>query len=149
LTTEDYARQTARARADANIANFQSQTQGQKHEVERQATEQAALTQSLSDTASAWEREWQASDPDYPKKVSLVRRDVELAFRRDEVERTPEAVRVMLDKVRKQVETEMRAFLPKQKAVNPNLPSDGSGGTSAPKKPETLMDAIDMALLKG
>ena len=148
LTTEEYARQTARARGDANIATFQSQTQGQRYETERNSAKHTALVQTLGDTASAWEQEWKASDPDYPKKVSLVRREVELAIHLGEIERTPEAVRSMLDEKRKKVEDEIRAFLPKPKAVNTNPTPGGPGGTSTVKKPETLMDAIDLALTR-
>ena len=140
--TEDYGRQLSKARADANIARNQTQVATESVQVE-QRTNQVNL---LGDEASVWEREWQASDPDYSKKADLVREKVELAILRGEVVQTGEQVRALCQKAKQDVETELRAFVPTKKAVNPNTPNSTTGGVQNASEPKSLLEAMQLGL---
>lgn len=145
MVTEAFATETAQARAQANITQFNADNQQQRHEAQAQTDQ----VDGLGNAASDWERNWQASDPDYSKKATRVQERIELAVHRGELTGTSTAAEVVAacEKYKGEVEAELRALLPKPKAVDPN-PKQGTGGSgsAAADAPKSLMEAMEAAL---
>ena len=145
MLTEDYAIETAKARANANITKFNADNQQQLHEAQAQTTQ----VNTLGDAASDWERNWQASDPDYSKKAIRVQERIELAVHRNELTgaSTPAEVVAACEKYKGEVEAELRALIPKPKAVDAN-PGSGTGGSgsAAANAPKSLIEAMEVAI---
>src|SRR3546814_1309639 len=69
---------------------------------------------------SAWEESWKQSDPDYRLKAGRVREKVELlVMRRQGAPLSPNDALALAKQARAEVETEMKAFLPKRQEVRP------------------------------
>ncbi len=145
LLTEDYASETAKARAAANITQFNSDNRQQLHEAQAQTQQ----VDGLGDAASDWERKWQASDPDYSKKAIRVQERIELAVHRKELTGVSTAAEVVAacEKYKGEVEAELRALMPKPKAVNAN-PNAGTGGSgsAAANAPKSMIEAMEAAI---
>ena len=145
LLTEDYASETAKARAAANITQFNSDNRQQLHEAQAQTQQ----VDGLGEAASEWERKWQASDPDYSKKAIRVQERIELAVLRKELTGASTAAEVVAacEKVKGEVEAELRDLMPKPKAVNAN-PNAGTGGSgsAAANAPKSMIEAMEAAI---
>ena len=145
LLTEDYATETAKARASANITQFASDNRQQLHEAQAQTQQ----VNSLGDAASDWERKWQASDPDYSKKAIRVQERIELAVHRKELTGASTAAEIVAacEKYKGEVEAELRDLMPKPKAVNAN-PNAGTGGSgsAAANAPKSLIEAMEASI---
>lgn len=145
LLTEDYAAETAKARANADITQLASDFRQQLHEAQAQTQQ----VNSLGDAASEWERNWKASDPDYSKKATRVQDRIELAVHRKELTGASTATEVVAacEKYKGEVEAELRALMPKPKAVNAN-PNAGTGGSgsAAANAPKSMIEAMEAAV---
>jgi hypothetical protein len=145
LLTEDYATETAKARASASITQFASDNRQQLHDAQAQTQQ----VDSLGNAASDWERKWQASDPDYSKKAIRVQERIELAVHRKELTGASTAAEVVAacEKYKGEVEAELRALMPKPKAVNAN-PNAGTGGSgsAAANAPKSMIEAMEAAI---
>jgi hypothetical protein len=145
LLTEDYATETAKARANANVTQFASDNRQQLHAAQAQTQQ----VDNLGDAASDWERKWQASDPDYSKKAIRVQERIELAVHRKELTGASTAAEVVAacERYKGEVEAELRALMPKPKAVNTN-PNAGTGGSgsAAANAPKSMIEAMEAAI---
>lgn len=140
--TEGVGLELAKARAQTQAAQFREQTQSQRSTQEREQTQQQQLVDGVSRAATDWENQWKASDPDYSVKAPRVLERVELKVLKGEFPADPEQAREMCETIKKEVEAELRAFLPKKGTVKAN-PTTGAKGTgSTAQEHKTMEDAI-------
>ncbi len=142
VISEAYGRELAQRRAGENIA-------GQK--LEMQTSQQEAATQEqvvdvLSKEASAWEKTWAASDPDYEKKAELVNDGIKLRLLGGDIPDGAEAVVKMCEEEKSKVEARMRAFIPKAQSITPSPGSSGGPSSSAPPAPTSMMEAMEQSI---
>src|SRR3546814_17917627 len=93
---------------------------------------------------SAWEESWKQSDPDYRLKAGRVREKVELlVMRRQGAPLSPHDALALAKQARAEVETEMKAFLPKRQEVR-----HVTGQAASPSRPTptTTLEAIKMTI---
>lgn len=148
LISETYAQEVARARAGQTIATQQAaRSQEQVTQAnEREAQAQVAQRQqALSGAATAWERERSAKDPDYAKKASLFRQDLENRWRRGEIPQDEAAMRKQCDEAMQAVETTLRSFIPKKGATTPNPQIGAAGNPATAAQPKSMLDVVNMA----
>jgi hypothetical protein len=140
--TEENGLQLARAQAEARAANFRQQTQQTRHDEQTDANARTTVVNNISAEAQAWEKEWAASDPDYSAKFPRVRDRIELAVHKREFPTDPAQSRATLEKIKTEVEAEMRALLPRKRTVTPSPESGGSGENSSASAPKTMFDVV-------
>lgn len=133
---------TARSRA-ANLSARAEQDQQtrQQQEQHRQAT---AVVDTAVRTADAWHAEKARTDPDWHLKQQRVLEGVELqVLKTKRFPATDKEARALFDSVLKTVEADLKNFLPKKPSIRPS-----SGGASPDAKPEpnTMREAMELAL---
>src|SRR3546814_175135 len=99
-----------------------------------------------SDVCSSdlWEESWKQSDPDYRLKAGRVREKVELlVMRRQGAPLSPNDALALAKQARAEVETEMKAFLPKRQEVRPVT---GQAASQSRPQPTTSLEAMKMAI---
>lgn len=145
--TKEHAHELARLRAE-KARQAESQTrESHLSEQRRQQDSQVQAAKSITDALSAWERKWQASDPDYSKKNSEVQEALELAMARAQREgklpKTPEEAVRLVEDCRKRVEERIGRYQPPKQEVK--HVSGGAAPTNMPR-PKTLAEAIRNAV---
>ena len=127
----ELSQRRAHGRIQPTIA--QEQTERQKQRDTRQQGNNAAAMQNAIAT---WENDWAKSDPDYGVKKDRVLDRLELtlarAARSNTLPKTVQEAVTLANKVRKEVETELRKSQPQRKPVNT---VDG-GNANSSHKPE-------------
>ena len=144
--TEGSGLELAKARAQAQAAEFREQTQSHRSTQEREQRQQSDLVDGVSRAATDWENEWKANDPDYSVKAPRVLERIELKVLKGEFPADPEQARVMCEEVKKEVEAELRAFLPKKDTISPNPTGSAKGTGSNAQAPKTYEEAVLAAL---
>jgi hypothetical protein len=141
--TKEHAQELSRLRAEKAR---QTETQNREttlSEQRRQHEAQVQAAKSITDALSAWERKWQASDPDYSKKNSEVQEALELAMARAQREgklpKTPEEALKLVEDCRKRVEERIGRYQPPKQEVK--HVSGGAAPTAMPR-PKTSIEAI-------
>ena len=140
--TPEAGLQLAQAKAQARAAEFREQTQSQRSTQEREQTQQRQLVDGVSQAATDWENEWKANDPDYSVKAPRVLERIELKVLKGEFPADPEKAREMCETTKKEVEAELRAFLPKKGTIAPNPTNSAKGKGSTAQEHKTMEDAI-------
>ena len=141
LITEAYGRELAQRRAGEHIAGQKLEMQSSQHDV----STQDQFVEVLSTEASAWEKTWAASDPDYEKKAELVNDGIKLRLLGGDIPNGAEAVVKMCEEERSKVEARMRAFIPKV-AITPSPGSSGGPSSSAPSAPTSMLEAMEQSI---
>lgn len=138
---EETARETARLRQQAAAAADAARRWAD----EGRAAAQAAAIREAAAAVSEWERNWQASDPDYAKKAELVHDQVAALMAREGRPNTKAKAIDMAERAKKIVERRLSAFLPRPQPARVAPSGSSHSGKTAPK-PRTLAEAVDMAL---
>lgn len=139
--TEDYAKQLARANAQNNVQASRLEGQNQRHEADNQVTH----GENLKAYANEWDREWSGSDPDYNQKLARVTEKTELVMLREGPPKDRAGVRALLDRVKGEVDAELRSFLPKPRSITPN-PVNSAATSGAQPAPKTMLEAMEAAV---
>lgn len=149
LMDEGSARELARQRSEAQLANTklqrhttqtaQERAEGVKREEQRQLEE---FSNAAAGAASAWEKQWKSSDPDYAIKQPRVMKAIKLLMYENPPKSVEDAV-ALCNTARKEVEDDIRQLRPIPQAIRPN----GSGtSVNAQGQPKDAVDAAMMAL---
>lgn len=103
----------------------------------------------VATAADDWAKQKADSDPDWNRKQDLVANAVEVIVRREGFPKTEEAMLDMNERALKQVEDQLRRFVPAPRPVNPNRGHSGpaSPGNEAP--PKSALEALERALRTG
>ncbi|KKL73071.1 hypothetical protein LCGC14_2078580 [marine sediment metagenome] len=144
--TEGAGLELAKARAQTQAAEFREQTQSHRSTQEREQRQQSDLVDGVSRAATDWENEWKANDPDYSVKAPRVLERIELKVLKGEFPADPVKAREMCETVKKEVEAELRAFLPKKDAITANQTGSSKGKGSTAQEPKTYEEAVLAAL---
>lgn len=136
--TEAAAREMAKLRSQAAVAD----SRARRSEETRTQEHQRNLGTAMVNAVARWESEWQSSDPDYAKKLPLVMAQIK-AFRSERgAPKTLEEAVAMAKEARTAVETSLRAVVPVKPPVKPNT-KDTS--VNAQAKPTSLLQAVKQA----
>lgn len=145
--TEENAVEFSRQRA-AN-QQYKVREQNQVQQQQRQQTQrQQELNVSIQGALAGLEKNWQSSDPDYKMKSARIQERVKLMwFEASKAGTMPksvdEAVK-MAEKVKREVEQEIKQFVPARKTVN--APIDGGNVSSAKPTPRSTLDVINQTV---
>jgi hypothetical protein len=143
--TQAAAVEVSRARAQGRVIPAVQQQMQQRQEVRQQGQNHDAMTGAIA----SWEQKWSSSDPDYNVKKDRVLDRLELtlarAARTNTLPRTAEQAVALAEKVRKEVETELRQNRPRK----PVSTVDGGNANSAHlPEPKDTKDVIRRTLNK-
>lgn len=133
--TEAAARELAQTRAARHSAESRAHrvTQSQVQDQQRRTTE------AMVDAVTRWERDWQSSDPDYAKKLPLVKTQIQaLRLERGQPRTVDEAV-ALSKEARRLVDESLKAVAPPKPPVQPNTKG---ASVNAQAKPKSLLDAV-------
>lgn len=141
--TQAAAVELSRARAQGRVLPAIQQQVQQRQEVRQQGQNHAAMTGAIT----TWEQNWSKSDPDYNVKKDRVLDRLELtlarAARTRTLPQTAEQAVALAEKVRKEVETELRQSRPRK----PVSTVDGGNANSAHlPEPKDTRDVIRRTL---
>lgn len=148
VITEADAKDLSKLRATTGLTEAQRKA-NEEAETQRKADEVVEeIRTKVSKTIVDWEKRQQASDPDYSLKQSRVldRVKIEIAERnaaKKFITSEKDAIE-MADRIKREVDAEMKKFLPKKTAIRaPN----GSGATNGSKPvAKSLYDAVSQAV---
>lgn len=113
-----------------------------------QTARAAAVRQQVGETAQAvdaWERRWQASDPDYEKKHRRVEERFELAIMKAGGFMPRAKAIELLETIRKDVDGEFASIMPKPREIRRPQGGDGNSTGAAPQ-PKSLIEAMQQAV---
>jgi len=141
--TQAAAVEVSRARAQGRVLPAVQQQTQQRQEVRQQGQNHAAMTGAIA----TWEQKWSKTDPDYNVKKDRVLDRLELtlarAARTKTLPKTAEQAVALAEKVRKEVETELRQNRPRK----PVSTVDGGNANSAHlPEPKDTRDVIRRTL---
>jgi hypothetical protein len=146
--TEQRARELVNARSQTTLATTQAEENAR---LDRERRDQEAHTSNVNSVATAvteWERSKEKTDPSWKLKQPRVMEIVEIEIaRRQRTNPTyfptkDEALKFSTDALAK-VETEMKAFTPRPRAINPVT---DAGSTRSVAKPANAVEAAKLAL---
>lgn len=138
------ALELSRARAGQRWTEQQSQVERQRREAREAEDRQRQSIQTMQQAATTWERQWEASDPDYARLQPLV----QTAAKADVLEHrnrtgkfpTPDEVRAILDRAKEQVKAATR---PSRRPPVQTVREQGESRDSAPV-PKTMLEAVKL-----
>ena len=137
--TEAAALELSKAMAQNQHLQTTSELSARKAESDRVAR----AAQEAGGAVTSWEQAWSQSDPDYARKQPYVMREIERLLLKGEVPSSPQAAREMCEKVKRQVEKELAAFMPKKETVK--AVTGGTQPNNLPA-PTTTLQAMEQAL---
>lgn len=154
ILTEQHAKELSRTRSSLAL------TRAREERTEQQRTEQdnaravQGLAEKVGGAVGNWETQWKSQDPDYRVKQSRVMQGIELALYKaqqtNSLPRTTAEAIAMCDKVKREVEEDMRKLKPKREAVNNPThnggASTGSSTTGSKPAPNSIFEAIAQAV---
>lgn len=143
-TEEQFARETAKNRAAAIAA--ENRRQHVEHRSTAEATQrvQQEATDRIKDAISTWEQRWAGSDPDFKVKQQRTLEKVEIAFLKGTVRvTTPQEAVALAEKCRKEVEDELKGFMPRRASMTPVTGVAAMTGATA--KPTNILEAMRQA----
>lgn len=140
-----------RAKEGVNTSTAAQQAERDKQTRADNARRNAETLQTgVASAITKWESDWKASDPDYSLKQSRVNEAIELELNRavllakegksNNLPRTVEEAVKLANEVKKRVEKEMRAYLPKKNT--PLTPVTGNGVTNGSKPAARNMNEV-------
>lgn len=147
--TEADAKALHQAKTAEKQTADQAKKEREKVETERAQREVNAVVDTAVTTADTWHQEQATTDPDWNLKRDLVTQRMELELLRvgpKGYPRTKQAVRDLLDRVKKDVEAGIKNFQPTPKAITP-IHGNGASPRSA-AKPSSMFDAVEQGLAK-
>jgi hypothetical protein len=118
------------------------------NESRREETRKAAEVASQStmvDTASRWEREWKASDPDYAVKLEAVEGAILKLIAKEGPPKDAAGVVEMSKRALDSVNAMFRKVTPKPQATD--TPNSASNAQRTERKPKTTLDIIDQVIV--
>lgn len=140
---EQGAKELAALRARTNL-NQHQQIEGQRQAAERQQAEmQRQQSANLYSAVANWEQQIASRDADYAKLQPLVMQATQAALANGRPQ-TPEQALQIVEAAYKQVQENVKAFMPK-KAAQRTLTSTNSVSTAASPKPTSLLEAVTQA----
>lgn len=146
--SEEDAQQLSVSNSRAARAHAEAEAARQRADELDQQTDAAKRQQANVDAVEAWNKQWQDSDPDYPKKVSFVVDEIERQQAKfwQEHQRIPtpsEAVQIAESSKRAAFE-KLKPFTMQRPSIDP--PPSGDTSVRSTRVPKTSMEAVDMAL---
>jgi hypothetical protein len=133
---------TARSRASHLTATAeQNEQQRQQEAEERHAT---TVVNTATKTADAWHAEKAATDPDWHLKQKRVVDGVKLhILDTKQFPQTDKEARTLFEKILKEVEVDLKQFVPKKQAIKP---ANGNASPGAMPEPTTALEAAKQGL---
>jgi hypothetical protein len=145
--TEAAALELSRQRALNQQYQLQQQHQSQRQQQE-DVNRQQRLGSDIQTALAGLESKWRTSDPDYKMKAARVLERVELMwFKAKQTNQLPKSVDEavqMAERVKKEVDQEIKNFTPQRKTVNP--PIDGGTNASTRPAPRSTLDVINQTV---
>lgn len=139
------AKELSRLRAEKGVTTSTTAQQAERDKENRAAEAKRNsdnLVATVSTAISKWESDWKASDPDYSLKQSRVSEAIELELSRatalaregkaNNLPRNVEEAVKMANEVKKRVEKEMRAYIPKRNQPINHITGNGVTNGSKP-----------------
>jgi len=142
LSAED-ARQLVQSQRRADLAEGRAREQGESQQREQEAGRLRAHVDACRTTANEWESAKRGADPDWSEKQARIGELIELEVRRNGYPPTQAEVVKMLDGFLARVNKDFARFKPPVRAVTPVR---GGASSDAKAEPQTLQEAVDMAL---
>lgn len=145
--TEAVALELSRQRATNQ--NHQVQQHNQRQQVEQQNVQrQQELAVNIQSALANLENKWKTSDPDYKVKSARIMERVELmwykAAQTGQMPKTVDEAIKMAENVKREVEQEIKQFVPQRKTINP--PVEGGRTSSSNPLPNSTLDVINQAV---
>lgn len=119
LIDEDTAKELVKAKRQAEFLQSTQQRQQEQAAEQQEIEAQRAHVHAISNAVTSWEKSWQATDPDYPKKKSMVKNYVSSLMASEGVPTTPQEAVEQAKRARQMVEDELRSIAPTKKAITP------------------------------
>lgn len=133
------------------LSALRAQTESQRRAAEWAAQQQqrylqAQTASALQQTASMWEGERTATDPDFARKLPWIEREVSFLQAREGRPTTPEGVRDQLNRAHAAVTTQLRSLTPApaKKAIKPVM--GGQGKSSGAPKAKSVLDIVNQTV---
>lgn len=140
LITPQRAQELSVARRTAEREARTREQVVERTESQRAAEQHSQLVGGVHQAVASWEQQQAAKDPDWSRKSPRLMEKIELAFVRNAAQiRTPRDAIALAEHVRKQVDDEFRALVPRPKPIRPL-----TGGTSSPKAPGAPSNMLEL-----
>lgn len=133
----DIAKELAQKRAAEQIEQGRAQTA--QNQLTQQQNVQRAET--IRGAVVNWERGIKQSDPDYPRKVELIRRTSQALMQEHGAPQTPEQALQLANAAYEEVNGQMERLRPPPKATTRQPTSTGQGGPAPAAEPTSMMEA--------
>lgn len=134
--------------ATRNQSRFQQERQRQTEQTRQQEEDRRAQAQAVQanrDAVTRWERDIQASDPDYKRIQPLVIRELQVLVSRHPPQ-TPEQAVELAKQAHQTVKDQVRQLVPARREQRPGPSSADTGATSGSRpEPQSFMDAVRQA----
>lgn len=143
--TPEYAKETARLRA-ANTRTTRLTAEQQQRQAEYQAQQQATeMVGRIQGAIAAYEKDWQANDPDYARKHAWVQTEVMALIGSEGLPRNEQEAVAQVKRARENVEKRLKATIPNQRREVNSVVTSGSTA-AAVGQPRSSLEAAKMAL---
>lgn len=142
--SEADAMELARSRAGAKLSKEREEAQAEQRKREEAQRARQTQTQTALTSAEAWSAEKRKVDPDWDKKHPKVAEKIELRVHRDGMPKSETEMRQWLDDALKQVNDEIKAFLPTPKPNTPKNPQGASERTTG--APQNMLEVVQQAV---
>lgn len=141
---EATAKETANARARANLAETRLKDRNDADTAKSERDQRVKLANDMVTASNGWEERQRKADPDFAKKASLVEQTVRAIVQREgKAPASPEEAVALLDRAKAEVDETVSKLVPTPRPVAPK-PRSSSAPINA--EPKTLRDAIAGAL---
>lgn len=137
--SEQRARELARARSEQGWMQQQQRDQQQRFQQQQQQTAQTEM----ANAAATVEAELRASDPDFASKVPFLESEIRALATQYGAPQNAQMARQLVEVAYKNVNQRLGAMIPKPQ---PKRTVSGGRTSTASKRPESLMEAIESAL---
>lgn len=147
--TEEDARQFARHRTDATLAEQRETQRREREQKQAEAQSHQAHVDTVKAAITGWESSHESKDPDWKLKSAAVQREIRLVLTEQGFPKSKEDAVRIADEALKTVNSEFKNILPKRQEVRPNAPADAASTRSNPAKPGSALEAVRAGLARG
>lgn len=145
--SEEDARALSVARSETALEKKRREDTERKTAEKNEQTARETHVHAVASAVSDWERSWSGSDPDYKAKQPRVAELMKLEVYEKGYPASPQDAVARMKAIRAKVDAEFAKFAPRKAPVNP--PADGGASSLANRKPQSSLDAINLALSPG
>jgi hypothetical protein len=140
--TQPHAEELAKAKATQRLVEQREAQRIAEAEATERASQLNQQVQTAAKAADEWYADQQAKDPDFKLKEKRIQDALQLELYKVRTLPSDTEVKVLLSRIKKEVDKEFRNLVPKPKEVKPLSGSSSPGGLPAPKD---MLEAVRRA----